>query len=95
MNQYVLIPASVYNKSFNTQSTTMQELPKYQLLRNPTCQIDSLKKEINKNIFAKADTIVDNILSFPRIKLSNAHTLKLDGVETGDSLLDFVQQVRH
>ena len=83
MKQHVLVPASVYNKSFNSQSATMQELPKYQLLRNPTFQIDSLKKEINKNIFAKADTIVDKILSFPRIKLSNSHTLKLDGVQTG------------
>ena len=94
MDHFVLVPASVYNKSLNTQSVTKQELPKYQPLQNPTYQIDSLKKEINKNLFSKADSLVDKILSCPRIRLSNSQTLTSDGVETGIFLSDFAQQLR-
>ena len=83
MEQFVLVPAFVYNKSLNTQSVTKQELPKYQPLQNPTYQTDSVKKEINKKLFSKADSLVDKILSCPHIKLSNSQNLTLDGVETG------------
>ena len=94
MDQFVLVPASVYNKNLITQSVTKQELPKYQPSQNSTYQIDSLKKEINKKLFSKADTLVDKILSSPRIKLSNSQTSILDGVETGIFLSDFAQQLR-
>ena len=83
MDQFVLVPASVYNTSLITQSVTKQELPKYQPSQNPTYQIHSFKKEINKKLFSKADSLVDKILSCPRIKLSNSQTLFLDGVEIG------------
>ena len=94
MDQFVLVPVSVYNKSLVTQSVTKQELPNYQPSQNPTYQTDSLKKEMNKKLFSKADSLVDKILSCPRIKLSNSQTLILDGVETGIFLSDFVQQLR-
>ena len=94
MEQFVLVPASVYNRSLITQSVTKQELPKYQTWQNPTYQVDSFKKEINKKLFSKADSLVDKILSSPRIKLSKLQTLTLDGVETRISLLDFAQQLR-
>ena len=94
MNQFVLVPASVYNKSLITQSVTKQELPKYQPSQNTTYQIDSLKKEINKKLFSKADSLVDKFLSCPSIKLSSSQTLLLDGVETGFFLSDFAQQLR-
>ena len=94
MDEFVPAPASVYNKSLVTQSVTKQELPKYQPSQNPTYQINSLKREINTKIFSKADSLVDKILSCPRIKLSNSQTLILDGVETGIFLWDFVQQLR-
>ena len=94
MDQFVLVPASVYNKSLITQPVTQQELPKYQPSQNPTYQIDSLKKEINKKLFSKADSLVDKILSFPRINLSTSQTLILDGAETGIFLSDFAQQLR-
>ena len=83
MDQFVLVPASVYNKSLITQSVTKQELQKYQTSQNPTYQIDSLKKEISKKLFSKADSLGEKNLSCPRIKLSNSQTLILDGVETG------------
>ena len=94
MDQFVLVPASVYNKSLITQSITKQEHPKYQLSQDPTYHSDSLKKEINKKLFSKADSLVDRILSCPRIKLSNSQTLILDGVETGFFLSNFAQQLR-
>ena len=94
MDQFVLVPASVYNKKLITQPVRKQELLKYQPSQNPTYQIDSLKKEINKKFFSKADSLVDNIVSSPRIKLSNSQTLILDGVETGIFLSDFAQQLR-
>ena len=94
MEQFILVLASVYNNSFITQSITKQELPKYQPSQNPMYQIDSLKKGINKNLFFKADSLVDNILSCPRIKLSKSQTLVLHGVETTIFLSAFVQQLR-
>ena len=93
MEQFVLDPASVYNKSLITLSFTKHELPRYQVPQNSSHQIDSLKKEINKNLFSKADSLVDKILSCPRIKLSNSQFF-LDGVEAGIFLLDFAQQRR-
>ena len=89
MEQFVLVPASVSDKSLITQSVTKQELPKYQPLQNPSYHIDSFKKEINKKLFSKADSLENKILYCPRIKLSNSQTLFLDGVETGIFLSHF------
>ena len=94
MEQFVLVPTSVYNKSLLTQSVTKQELPKYQPSQNTTYQVDSLEKEISKKLFSKADPLVDKILSCPRIKLSNSQTLILYGVETGIIPSVFAQQLR-
>ena len=94
MDQFVLVLASVYNKSLITQSVTKQERPKYQPSQNATYQIGSIKNEINKKLFSKADSLADKTLSPPRIKLSNSQTLILDGVETGIFLSDFAQQLR-
>ena len=77
MEQFVLVPASVYNKSI--QSVTKQELPKYKAEQPPTYQIDSLKKDINKKLFGKADTLIDKIL---------------DGVDTGVLISDFTLHLR-
>ena len=95
MEQFFLVPASVYNKSLITQSITNQKLPEDQPSQNPTkSHIDSLKKEINKILISKADSSVDKLLSCTRMKLSNSQTLILGGVETGVFLLDFAQQLR-
>ena len=56
--------------------------------------IVSVRKELNKILFFKADSLVDKILSSPRIKLSNSETFISDGVETGILLTDFPQQLR-
>ena len=83
MEQFVLVPASVYNKSLTTQFVTKQELPKYKAEQPPTYQIDSLKRDINKKLFGRADSLIDKILSCYRIKLPNSQTIILDGVDTG------------
>ena len=63
MEQFVLVPASVYNKSMTTQSVTKQELSKYKTEQPPTYQKDSLKRDVNKKLFGKADTPKDKNLS--------------------------------
>ena len=94
MEQFVLVPASVYNKSETKQSVTKQELPKYKAEQRPTYQIDSLKRDFNKKLFGKADTLIDKILSCSRIKLSNSQTKILDGVDTGVLISDFTSPLR-
>ena len=94
MEQFVLVPASVYNKSVTTQSITKQELPKCKAEQPLTYQIDSLERDINKKLFGKADTLKDNILSCSRIKLSNSQTIIFDGVDTGLLISDFTQHLR-
>ena len=90
MEQFVLVPASVYNKS--AQSVTKQDLPKYKAEQPPTYQIDSLNN--NKKLFGKADTLIDKILSCSRIKPSNSQTLVLDGVDTGVLISVFILHLR-
>ena len=89
MEQFVLVPASVYSKSVFTQSVTKQEFPRYKTEQLPTYQIDSIKRDINKKLFGKADSLIDKILSCSRIKLSNSQTITLDGVDTGVLFSDF------
>ena len=83
MEQFVLVPASVYNKSVTIQSFTKQELPKYKAEQPPLYQIDYIKRDINKKLFGKADALIDKILTCSRIKLSNWQTIVLDGIDTG------------
>ena len=89
MEQFVLFPASVYNKSVTTQSVTKEEIPKFKAEQPPTFQIDSLKRDINKKLFGKADPLIDKILSCSRIKLSNSQRIILNGVDSGVLISDF------
>ena len=94
MEQFVLVPAPVYNKSVTTQSFTKQEFPKFNAEQPPTYQIKSLKRDINKKLFGKADTLVDKVLSCSRIKLSNSQTIFSAGVDTGALIADFTLHLR-
>ena len=87
MEQFLLVPAFVYNKNMNTQSVTKQELPKYKPEQPPTYQFDSLKRDINKKVWT--DPLINKIISCSRIKLSNSQTIILDGVDTGVLISDF------
>ena len=92
MEQFVLVPASLYNKSLTTQSVIKQELPKYKAEQPPTYQAESLN--LNKKLFGKADSLIDKILSCSCIKLSNSQTKILDGVDTGVFIADFTLHLR-
>ena len=84
----------MYNKSVTTQSVRKQELPKYKTEQPSTYQIDSLKRDINKKLFGKADTPIYKILSCSRIKLSQSKTIILDDVDTGVLISDFTLHLR-
>ena len=74
MEQFVLVPASVYNESVTTQSVTKKKHPKYEAEQPPRYQIDSLKRDINKKLCGKADTLLDKILilfSHQAFKIAN------------------------
>ena len=45
-------------------------------------------------MFGKTDSLVDKILSCPRVKHSNSQTFLMNGVETGVLLPVFAQQLR-
>ena len=92
MDQFVLVPVSVYNKSVTTQSVTKQELPKSEAEQPPTYQIDSVKRDINRKVCT--DNLIDKILSCSRFKLSNSQTIILDGVDTGVLISDFTLRLR-
>ena len=94
MEQFVLVPASVYIKSVTTQSVTRKELPKYKAEQPPTYQLDSLKRHINKKLFGKAGTLIDQILSCSRIKHLYSQTIVLHGVGTGVLISVFTQHLR-
>ena len=92
MEQFVLVPASVYNTSVTAQSVIKQQLPKYKPEQPPTYQVDSLNP--NKKLFDKADPLIDKILSCSRIKLSTSQTIILDGVDTEVLTSHFAQEGR-
>ena len=94
MEQFVLVPASVYNKSVTRQSVKKQELSKYKIEQPPTYQIDSLERDINKKQFGKADSPIDKFLSCSRIKLSNSQTTILDSVDIRVLISDFTLHLR-
>ena len=92
MEQFVFVPASVYNKSVTAQSVTKQKLPKYRAEQPPTYQIESLN--LNKKLFCKTDPLIDKTLSCSRIKFSNSQTKIVDGVDTGVLISDFTLHLR-
>ena len=92
MERFVLVPAYVYNNSVTAQSVTKQKLSKYKAEQLPTYQIDSLN--LNEKLFGKVDTLIDQILSGSRIKLSKSQTIILDGVDTGVLISDVTLDLR-
>ena len=94
MEQIVPVPISVYNSNKKPTVVTKKELTTYQSEEKPTYQIESVKNEINKNLFAKVDSLVDKVLSSTRRKLSTSNFLILDGRDTGVSLTDFAQTLK-
>ena len=94
MEQFVLVPTSVYNKRLITQSVTKHELPKYQPSEKPTYHIDSLNKEINKKNNFQSILFSRQNLVLSTYQALNFTNFSLDGVESGIFLSDVAQQLR-
>ena len=95
MEQFVLVPISVYNIKLNKPTVvTKKELPSSQSDDKPTYQIESVKKEIQKELFAEADSLFDKVLSSPSIIFSTWNFPILDGTDTGVSPTDFAQTLK-
>ena len=94
MEQFVLVPLSVYNSSNSPTLVTKQELPKYKPEQIPTYHKDTLEKEINQQLSTRASPLVNKILEAHCIKLSNSNTLILDGIDTGVLLKVFAQRLK-
>ena len=77
-----------YPVSYKAGTSKVSTFRKYHVPSWFTQEWDKRKKN------SKADSLVDKILSCPRIKPTNSQTLILDGVETGNFLSDFAQQLR-
>ena len=92
MEQFVLVPGFVYNKSVTTPSVKQQELPKYTAEQPPRYQIDSLKRDFNKKVCT--DNLIDKILSCSRIRLTLSQTIFLDDVDTRVLISDFTLHLR-
>ena len=94
MEQFVLVPLSVFNSSNNPTIVTKKELPKYEPEQFPTYRKDTLKKGINQQLRTSASLPVNKVLESQRIKLANSNTLIVDGRETGVLLKDFAQRLK-
>ena len=94
MEQFVLIPLSVYNSSNNPKFVTKQELPKYKPEQTPTHHKAMFKKETNQQLITSASPLINKILKSPRIKQSNSNNLIVDGIEIGVLLKDFAQRLK-
>ena len=94
MEQFVLVPLSVYSSSNSPNIATKQELPKYKPVQTPTYHRDTIKKEVNQQLSKSASPVVNKSLESPRIKLSNSNTLILDGIVNGVLLKDFAQRLK-
>ena len=94
MDQFVLLPLSVYNSNKNSTIVTKQDLPKCKPEQTPTYHKDTLKKEIIQQLSTSASLPVSKIIESPRIKLSNFNTLILNGTETGVLFKDSAQQLK-
>ena len=60
MEQFVLVPLSVYNSSNDPTIVTKQELPKNKPEQTPTYHKDTLKKEINQQLSTSASPLVSS-----------------------------------
>ena len=94
MEQFVLLPLSVYNSNNNSTIVTKQELPKDKPEQTPRYHKDTIKKEINQQLSTSASPVMNKIYESPRIKLSNSNTFILDGIETSVLLKDFAQRLK-
>ena len=77
MEQFVLVPASVYKKCLNTPgSYNAGSSKKIKLHRIPRTKMIHLRKEINKKLITTADSLVDET-KFYLVHVSSSEIRKL------------------
>ena len=94
MEQFDLVPLSVYNSSTNPSIVTKEEPHKFKPDQNPTYHKGTTRKKITQQLTRTATSVLNKILESPRVKLSNLKTLILDGIETSVLLKDFSQHLK-
>ena len=92
MEQFVLVPVSIYKCFMKTTVVTKTKLSTYQLEKLSEYQKDSLKKNINHELFAKVDSLVDKFIITSHNFLETQN-FTIGRKHTGFSLTDFAQQL--
>ena len=93
MEQFVLIPQQFYEQKFKL---SVYKLDKSEEKFNFVPQnLYSLHKDITTNLKSfKNESVVDQILECPRIKLSLSDSILLDGRDTKSAFTDFVYALK-
>ena len=89
MEQFVLIPQHLYGQKFKLdveKLDTFEQKP----VSVPTHLNPNYKETSNKTRSLKNESIVDQILNSPRVKLSLNDTILLDGRDTEVAFADFI-----
>ena len=89
MEQFVLIPQHLYEQKFKLEVEkldTFEQKP----VSVPTHLNPNYKEISNKTRSLKNESIVDQILNSPRVKLSLNDTILLDGRDTEVAFADFI-----
>ncbi len=93
MEQFVLVPLSVYDEKIRPLKKILDIKPKTEekVPVDPT----PIYKSVNRQLKSKSGkSIVDQILESPRIRLSNSDTIILDGRDTLVSIVEFVRDLK-
>lgn len=100
MEQFVLIPVSLYDQQFKTSDTStlkVLDLKEQQIepqIDIPSPNLESVYKEINSKLKSNVNSFTNKILSSPRIKISDSNKILLDGRDTGVSIVDFIHKLK-
>ena len=90
MEQFVLIPQQLYEQKFNL---SVYKLDKSE--EKVPQNLDSLHKDITTNTKSfKNESVVDQILKCPRIKLSLSDSILLDGRDTNVAFTNFIYALK-
>ena len=93
MEQFVLVPLSVYDEKIRPSKKIWDIKPKTE--EKAPIDPTPIYKSVNRQLKSKSGTsIVDQILESPRIKLSNSDTIILDGRDTLVHIVNFVHDLR-
>ena len=93
MEQFVLIPQQLYEQKFKLHVYKLDESE--EKVNFVPQNLDSLHKDITTNTKSfKNESVVDQILKCPRIKLSLSDSILLDGRDTNVAFTDFIYALK-